>query len=197
MATSDIVMTGAVVYHAPTGTTLPLNTLAAGAAWLTPWVNAGLTLDPVVLNYSFDVVEVIVQQAMAPVRRRRKAESCQISTTLAEHTALNMEVAFAGASAVTPAASAIPGYEVFTVGGDPALPENLWGIEGTYEDSTNATFPIRIYCWRGTSSDGGETTYDKENPSGIKLTIKGLADTTKPIKQQLLKMVRVTAAALP
>ena len=48
---SDIIVTGARVFVAPVGSTLPAPSLAVDAAWPTGWVDVGFTLEPTKLNY--------------------------------------------------------------------------------------------------------------------------------------------------
>ena len=188
---SDIIVTGARVFIAPTGTTLPAPALAADAAWPSGWVDVGYTLEPTKVTYKFDTLKIMVQQTMAPVRTRRIKEEVTIETVLAEHTTGNLAQAMAGVSTATAATATVPGYEEFTVGGDQALPVVMVGIEGSYNDEDNATFPIRLIAWQAVVSDGGTLEYDREKAAGIPLKLDVLADTSKTRGQQLFKVVRV------
>ena len=60
------------------------------------WVSVGYTLEPVKAQYTFDVLEVMVQQEMGTVKRIRIKEALKLGTILAELTATNMALAFAG-----------------------------------------------------------------------------------------------------
>ena len=93
---SDIVVSAARLFHSPIGTALPLDTLDVDAAWPVGWVSVGYTLEPVKAQYTFDVLEVMVQQEMGTVKRIRIKEALKLGTILAELTATNMALAFAG-----------------------------------------------------------------------------------------------------
>lgn len=192
---SDIVISGAKLYYAPLGTTLPLDTLAAGVVWPAPWVYIGYTLEPLTAGYSFEVLEVMVQQAMTAVKRKRISEEFTLGTTLAQLAAPNLALAYGGvASAVAPGIGQ-PGKEIFTIGGNTNLPTWMWGFEGKYEDEDLMVFPIRGWLWIATPAEGSETALDRENPTGIPLNLKGLADTSKAVDQQLFKWDRILEPA--
>src|SRR5512138_187367 len=125
---SDIVVTSARLWRAPTGTTLPLETLDVDAAWPTGWIDVGYTLEPVKAAYTFDVLDVMVQQEMGAVKRIRVKEALKLATVLAELTAANMAIAFAGDSTSVAPTATTPGYEEFSVGGKYELPESAWGL---------------------------------------------------------------------
>ena len=72
---SDIVVSAARLFHSPIGTALPADTLDVDAAWPTGWVSVGYTLEPVKAQYTFDVLEVMVQQEMGTVKRIRIKEA--------------------------------------------------------------------------------------------------------------------------
>ncbi len=188
---SDIIVTGARIFVAPLGTTLPAPSLAVDAAWPTGWVDVGFTLEPTKLNYKFDVLEVFVEQSMSPVRRRRTKEEASIETVLAEHSAGNLALALAATATTSAATSTVVGYEEVTLGGDPNLSLYMVGIEGAYNDEDAAFFPIRLFLWQATAADGGTLEYGKDKPAGITLKLNALADPTKTRGQQLLKIQRV------
>lgn len=194
---SDIIVTGARVYVAPLSTTLPAETLAADAAWPTGWVDVGYTLEPTKLTYKFDMLEIFVEQTMAPVRRRRIKEEISIETVLAEHSASNLALALAAAATATAATASVPGFERVTIGGDPNLPLTMVGIEGSYTDEDNALLPVRVFIWQATASDGGTLEYSKEKPAGIPLKLTALADTSKPRGQQMIQITRILEPVTP
>jgi len=194
---SDIIVTGAKIYYAPTGTTQPLASLAANAAWLTPWVYLGYTLEPVKLGYKFKTLDIMVQQTMNAVSRFRISEELKFESTLAQHSADLLALALAGAAVQTAAVTGVPGYEDFYVGGDADLPVKMWGIDGSYVDEDNMRFPIRAIIWRATAAEGGELEYDREKPAGVPLQIKALADTSQTVGRHLIRITRVLEPALP
>lgn len=192
---SDIIVTGARVFVAPVGTTLPAPELAVDAAWPSGWEDVGFTLEPTKLNYKFDILEIFVEQLMGSVRRRRTKEEASIETVLGEHTGGSMALALAAVSTTVAATATVPGYEEVTLGGDPNLPVYMVGIEGAYNDEDEDFFPIRLFLWLATAADGGTLEYAKDKPAGIPLRLSALSDPTKPRKQQLLKIQRVIEPA--
>jgi hypothetical protein len=192
---SDIVVSGAKVFYSPTGTAAPADTLAVGASWPVGWVYVGYTLEATTINYSFEVMEVMVQQTMAPVRRTRQTEELTLETVLAEHAAPLIALALSGTASATAAGSGQPGKEEVTFGGDYNLPLNQWAVEGSYVDEDGALFPIRIFIHQGTAAEGGSLEYNRESPTGIPLQIKAIADTTKAVGNHLMKIVRILEPA--
>lgn len=192
---SDIVVTGAKLFHSAKGVTVPAASIAADGDWGTGWTYLGYTLEPTKVSYKFDVLDIMVQQTLNSVRRTRISEDLSFTSMLAQHSTDALALAMAGTSTATAATNSLPGYEEFSVGGEPVLPERQWGIEGRYEDEDGAIFPIRIFIWRATSAEGGDLEYDREKPAGIALTIKALADTTKPRGKHLMVIQRVLEPA--
>ncbi|MBX0328704.1 hypothetical protein K2Z83_13560 [Oscillochloris sp. ZM17-4] len=191
---SDIIVTGARVFLAPVQTPaidLPAPELAVDEAWPVGWIDIGFTLEPTKVTYKFDILEIFVEQSYSPVRRRRTKEEAMLETVIAEHSAGNLAIALAGIAATTAATSTVPGYEEFSVGGDPNLPLYMVGIEGSYNDESENFFPIRLFLWFATVADGGTLEYAKDKPAGIPLKLNALADTTKPRKYQLMKVQRI------
>ena len=188
---SDIIVTSARLWRAPVGTALPADTLAVDAAWPSGWVDVGYTLEPVKASYTFDVLDVMVQQEMGAVKRIRVKEALKLATVLAELTAGNLALAFAGdASTVAPTADA-PGYEEFAVGGKYELPESAWGLEGSYVDEDGILRPIRVFVWRATAAAGGEVAFNREAVAGVPLEVSALHDRSKAKGKRLLIARRV------
>lgn len=192
---ANILITGAHVFYAALNTAFPADTAAYGASWGAGWTSIGYTLEPFQLSYRFDVIEIMTQQTNAPVKRRRKSETVSFQTSMGEHIAQNLALAMAGVATTTAAGVGQPGKEEFTVGGDSLLPEYAWGAEGLYEKDDGTKFPVRIFIYRGTASEGADLGYDRENPTGIPLRIGVLADFTKTAGQQLFKVQRILASA--
>jgi len=192
---SDIIVTGARVFIGTVGSLLPAPALAVDAAWPTGWRDVGFTLEPTKLMYKFDLLEIFVEQTMGAVRRRRVKEEASVETVMAEHTAGNLALAMAATATATAATTLVPGYEEVTIGGDPNLPLYMVGVEGGYNDEDEAFFPIRLFLWLANSADGGTLEYARDKPAGITLKLSALADPTKPRKQQLFKIQRVTEPA--
>ncbi|KPV51663.1 hypothetical protein SE17_19935 [Kouleothrix aurantiaca] len=188
---SDIVVTSARLWRSPTGTALPLDTVDVDAAWPMGWVDVGYTLEPVKAQYTFDVLDVMVQQEMGAVKRIRIKEALKLSTVLAELTAANLSMAFAGEVTSAAATSTLAGYEEFSIGGKYELPESQWGIEGSFVDEDEVLRPIRVFVWRATAAAGGELAFNREAVAGVPLEVSALHDLTKAKGRRLLAARRV------
>jgi len=189
---SDIVVSAARLFHSPVGTALPADTVDVDAAWPTGWVSVGYTLEPVKASYTFDVLEVMVQQEMGTVKRIRIKEALKLGTILAELTAANMALAFAGENTSAAATTTLAGYEEFSVGGKYELPMAQWGIEGSYVDEEEELRPIRVFVWKATAAAGGELVFNREQVAGVPLEVAALHDRTKAKGRRLLAARRVT-----
>ncbi len=152
---SDIVVSAARLFHSPIGTAAPLDTLDVDADWPEGWVSVGYTLEPVKASYTFDVLDVMVQQEMGTVKRIRIKEALKLSTVLAELTAATMALSFAGEVTTAAATSTLAGYEEFSVGGKYELPMAQWGLEGSFVDEDEILRPIRVFVWKATAAAGG------------------------------------------
>ena len=188
---SDIVVSAARLFHSPVGTAAPLDTLDVDADWPEGWVSVGYTLEPVKAQYTFDVLEVMVQQEMGTVKRIRIKEALKLGTILAELTATNMALAFAGETTTAAATSSLAGYEEFSVGGKYELPMAQWGIEGSYVDADEVLRPIRVFVWKATAAAGGELVFNREQVAGVPLEISALHDRSKAKGRRLLAARRV------
>lgn len=196
MSTADILITPARVLYAPVGTAEPSETTVAyGAAWPPPWVEIALTTEPLTMNRDVSTFDAMVEQSTLPVKRSVTEEKVNFETTLAEFTAVNMQLVMEGAASTVAAGAAQAAYEQLLAGGQVSLTERMWAFEGKYINSANAAFPVRVFIWRATSVLNGAVTFGKGEQTGIPLRIESLGDLTKPVGQQVLKMVKVTAAA--
>ena len=194
---TDIIVTPATIWQAPVGEPLPDETsIAAGAAWGGNWSSIGYTGGPLTVAYEFEVVDVMIEQSLAPVNRKKSSEALRLETTMAELTAAAAKLAFGGGTISTTVAGASQkAFEDLDLGGDADMDEYAWGFEGTYIDQDGAEQPVRFFIYRGTAQAGGELEFGRETQTGIPLQIAALADMTQDQGSRLFKLQRVTAAA--
>lgn len=195
MAVSDIIVTPALVYRAPYGTTVPADTVAAGTAWGGSWVNQGYTNAPLSLLYEDEELDIMIEQALAPVGRVKTLENATFETVMAELTTGILAIATSGTSTATAAAVGQPGKEELTLGGEAPLDIYAWGFEGQYVDEDGATFPVRVFVWRGTARLNGALEFSKGAVVGTPIQIKALEDLTKTMGQRLFKVSKVLEPA--
>jgi hypothetical protein len=193
--TSDILLTPVTVYTAAYGEALPDNDLAYGSAWGGNWRDVGYTLTPLTIGYETEVTEVEVEQLTLPVKEIKTKETVTLETTLAEFTQQNLVLAFDGSGTTVAAGTANVGYEQFDTGGETTIDTYAWGFEGKYVDGSNNIFPVRVFLYKGSAKVNGQLSFGKSEPAGIPLQIKAQADTTKTAGEQLMRIVKVTAAA--
>lgn len=196
--TSDSVLVAeAAVLYAPMATALPDETSVAWntfGSW-TGWTMLGYTTQASTFSYSYDVFEVDVQQSLAPIKRRKTGEAVAISTALAQFEGALLALALSGTNATVAAGAGQKGWDRVIMGGDPALDEYMFALEGWREDAAGAKQPVRVFMHRGTITVNGEIPFDKNAVTAIPITINGLADSTKAVGAQLLEIHVVTAAA--
>jgi hypothetical protein len=195
MAIADILLTPADIWYAPVGEAAPADSVARGADWGGDWESLGYTLAPLTLSYEQETAEVMVEQLTAPVKRKKTSETLTLETTLAEFTGTNLEMVFGGTATDTPAGAGQPAKTELVMGGDTALPVYAWGFEGTYEDANGVEFPVRVIVYRGRPILGGELQFAKAEPSGLPLRIEAEANTALAAGAQLMKIIKITAAA--
>ncbi len=194
MSVSDILMSPAKIYYAPTGTALPNpNSVGYGTAWGGSWVDLGYTLTPITVGYKQDTFQLEVEQITLPVKGLITKEEVSIETTLAEISAANMALAFGGQVGTTGAGTSQVALEELKSGGSSSITYYAWGLEGLYVDSSNNQLPVRILIYRGSATLNGNLTFSKKQAVGIPLQIMAWADTTKTAGQQLWAFQKTTA----
>lgn len=196
MATSDILISGARLFYAPVGETVPSeNSVDYGDAWGGNWVEVGYTNSPVAWNVKRDEYDVKAQQVIGTLKRVATNEEHTLETTLIEVTPAHLQLAIGGTASTTSAGAGQVGKDELVAGGEVLLDERAWGIEGMYVDSNGTAFPVRLFVWKATSVINGNLEFAKESEAGISLQIKALQDVSQSAGQQFVKLQRVTAAA--
>lgn len=198
---ANIVKSGAWLYQAPVGETIPaITTVGYGVAWGGNWVRVGYTKEALKCKYEGRETDISVEEHLSPIRRWRIEETATLETVLAELTATYLQLAASEAKAVTTVAAGAgtAGYERTGLGDEVVLAEHAWGFEGLYLSSTGSEFPVRVYIWKGTAVINGELEFSKKSDDyvGIPLQIKALCDPTQTEGERILRFDRVTAAAL-
>ncbi len=196
--TSDSVLVAeAAILCAPTGTSLPsISTVAWNTfgSW-TGWTMLGYTTQPTTFAYNYETFQVDVQQSLAPIKQRKTGESATISSALAQFEGALLALVLGGSNSDTAAGSGVKPNSRVTTGGDPALTERMYAIEG-WREVSGVKQPVRIFVYRATITANGDIPFDKNAVTAIPFTINALADPTKAIGAQLLEVQIATGAAL-
>ena len=196
MAVADILVSGATMYTAPFGESLPDETsVAFGASWGGNWTDRGELSSPVVWNASFSDVMMDVQGSAAPVKEFIGSENHTITTTLAEFTGANLALGLGGTNTDTAAGASQKGYSRIQGGGNRTITHYAVGFEGYREDSVGALQPIRLFFFNATVKVSGSISFDKNSPLGTPITVKAYADLTNHSTegQQVFEIHYVTA----
>lgn len=198
----NLLKSGAKVWVAPTGETVPdETTVAADAAWGGNWAQLGWTKAPLAVGYESERTDFHVEQFLAAVKRRKIKESGRFETVLAEATAEHLAYAI-GYDATdsnivdeTSAGASQKAYEELVVGGTAVLTEWAVGFEGITYDGDDAAQPVRIFFDRMTFTMNGDLSFSQKDDdyTGIPISGDGLADTANG--GRLFTWQRVTAAA--
>jgi hypothetical protein len=196
-SSSSVLVAEAAVLTAPLGTALPDETSVAWntfGSW-TGWTMLGYTNQPTAINYSYDLFQVDVQQSLSPIKSRKTNERVTFKTSLAQFEGALLAIALQGSNSDTAAGASQKAFSEVVMGGDPAMTERMFALEGWREDSAGTKQPVRVFAYRTIVSADGDIVWDKAAVTGIPITATGMADTTKSIGQQLLKIHVITAPA--
>jgi len=198
---SDVLVADARVLWAATGTALPDETTVdwndstgAYTNW-TDFTMMGYTLVPTVINYTYETFEVDVQQSASPIKRSRNTERITAATTLAQFDGDLLALILGGTNTDTAAGASQKGFSEIKAGGNTALAEYLFAIEGYRLDTNNNEQPVRVFIHRGTIRQDGDIPFDKAGATGMPVIIEGLADSSKATGEQLVQIQIVTAPA--
>jgi len=181
---SDIISSIATGYYAPLATTLPVETLAVGAAWPGGWVKFGYTSSPLKVAYKLDTLDYEIEESLMPVNRRLQGEEASFEVTLAELTADALALAMDGTKSSTAQ------YEKVTFGGKRVLTARMFGFEGNYIDEDGANFALRCFIYKGTAVAGGELEFSKKAVVGVPFKVEALADLTRAVNDQAWNVTR-------
>jgi len=195
---ANILKTGATLWNAPLGETVPDETsVAVGGAWGGNWVRVGYTKEPLALIYTDTRHSIKVQEVLGVVREFRIEEDAMLETVLAELTGAYLQLAAGGQGtlASTAAGAGQKAYEQITLGGEEEITEKSWGFEGIYLDASGNEFPVRVFVHKGTAKINGNIEFSKKSDDyvGIPIQIHVLADTSS--SDRMFTFQRVTAAA--
>lgn len=151
---TNVLVGQATGYTAPANTARPLDTLAEGATWLSPWVYWGGTEEGVQLLVGSETGEVRIEEQATPVLIPKTATNVRVRVTLSEDTLETMKLAYGGGTIATvAAASGQPGKKTLTL--SDSLDQLALGFEGLNKDG----FWRRLYIPKVLSVADVETVY--------------------------------------
>jgi len=190
---NDIEIMPLAVYVAPaTQSAFVADNAAPGTAWPSGWTQLGSLSKPIKFTYKADKKDIEVQNALAPVRRRKIKESLEFNIDLAELALHQLQYATGVYTLNTAPTTSVAGLESWTDGGKACLPEYMWGFEGKMAPEDCATsYAFRVYVWKATLLDQFESEYSKDSETVLALKFGALAVPAKGAGQHLWRKVRV------
>lgn len=193
---ANILKSGAIVWYAPTTSSIPDETsVAAGASWGAGWARLGFTKEPVKLIIEDEFHEVEVEEYLMAIARKRIGRKARIETVLAELIADYLALGIGGTVTTTPAAGAQKAYEDLQAVDDAELDQYMIGFEGIRYDASGNALPIRMGFRICTFKLNGELEFSKRSDdyTGVPLS----ADAITPVDGSApFWFQRVTAIAL-
>jgi hypothetical protein len=197
-SSDDVLVSYANVLYSPVGTALPDETTVAWNAdsgaytsW-TGWTLLGYTSAPTTFTYAYEVFEVSVEQVAAPIKRSKTNETLTISTSLAQFDADILALVLDGTATPTAAGASQKAYDKVVAGGDTELNEYQFAFEGYRVDDAGTKQPVRLFVYRATLTQNGDTAFDKGGVTSIPIQIQALGDSTKSAGQNLVEIHVVT-----
>lgn len=103
IVTSNVLTGQATLYTGPVGTVPPLDTLATGATWPSPWTPTGATEEGVSLAVGTDTVDIRIEEKLSALDRLISASNIRVLTALSEDTLATMKLAYGGGTITTTA----------------------------------------------------------------------------------------------
>ena len=192
----NIISQPAWLWYAPLDEPNPNpNSIGVGDDWGGNWDWVGLTTEPLVENDETEEFEIEVQQLTSAVLSEITSESKTLTTTLAEQTAILMQLLEGGNITVTAAGASQVGMEELKSGGRTARTRYKVGFETIAVDDDGNRLPLRVFYHIATFSKGGGTSYGKGAVAGVPISIRVYPDTSQATDEQLKHWQRVLAPA--
>jgi hypothetical protein len=195
MAKEDIILGEGTLYYAPTGTANPDETsVEFGGTW-SSWTSLGDTLEPLTLTWNEERKAIKTQQTMGKVREFRTSREPRLTTVLAEHTGAILALIHDGTNTDTAAGASQKAFSAVTVGNEPVVSTYKFGFESVRVDSTGTKQPVRYFFHIGSIGPDGDSSWDKENETGLPIAIEVYEDTSQSAGEEFMVVHTVTAAA--
>lgn len=166
------------LYQAPfaTSNAFPADTVDFGTAWTAPWVDVGFTDGGIQVTISVDRADITVDQLLEPVLRPVTGRTITFTSTLAEATVdnLNLAAGLGTVASVAPGAGT-KGHDTLEIGTDTADVLYSWGFEAKQQNGE----PFRGAIFRGQATGSPAPTFGvADTKSAFDLEITALVDTS-------------------
>lgn len=198
MADKHILIGPGKIYYAPVGEANPDDTtIDFGEAWGGNWADLGDFLEgnPVVLSMPEEMTKVYTERSTAPKNAVRTRREPIVKATLAEHSPTNMALVLSGTATPTAAGAAQKAVTDITFGTGSEVDFYKWGIEAFMKDDNDTPQPVRWFLHKGFIKLAGDTSYAKQNPTGIPIEITIFGDGSQAANAELGTLQFVTGPA--
>ncbi len=121
----------------------PVDTVALGAAWPTPWIAVGATHEGVTLGFTRETTDITIEELSTPIDTRTASSAVNLSTVLAEDVLETLSLAFGGGTITSTAAgTGVWGSKDFIISDE--MVQYSIGMEGRnkFGYPRRAIFPI-------------------------------------------------------
>lgn len=193
VSATEIMKSGAIVYYAALGESLPDETsIAAGADWAGNWTRIGYTGDPLVWTIEDERAVIKVEEELMDLDEHRIAFNSMLATTMAQITADHLALLLGGSVSTTAAGASQKGYDELDIDPTSLLTKYIIGFEGEHQIADGSTQPLRVFAEKATWKVNGDVEFTKKGDTYAKLPViaKILKGTNYALRFQ-----RVTAAA--
>ena len=165
---------------------------------LSGWERYGFTEGPTAFKYNRTEKSVMTNEHLSAVARFATMEEGTFTFTLKEPNPgiFNIAAGLAFTTSTGSASSGVPGFEQFTVGGQPSLYEHMWCLSSTYRNAAGVALPVRLFIWRGTSRLTNALAWEREETPSLEVEVSALVDINRQLAQRLFAYRKVTAQAL-
>lgn len=185
--TTNVLVGEARGYTAPVGTTAPLDTLATGATWLSPWTYWGGTEEGLSMGVGTTTQDINIEEQSNPVLITVQNRNIRFIVTLSEDTLETMKLAFgaSGTIATQAAATGVIGKKTLT------LAEGITPIMAGFEGVGVEGFWHRVIIPRVVSIADVTTAYRRAtNNRSYAIELRAIC----PVAD--ISIARMTAVAL-
>lgn len=170
-------------------TSSQVNAMASGfTAPTSGGTYVGSTTAPTTIVYKPTYYAVSVEQTLADVAVIPTAEEATVDMTMAELSADNIKVAWSQASEAT---SVTPAYKAVFVGGKTALTATPTVTVFSPKRTGIGYYITTVY--QTYSMNGAPFSFDRKKETDLKVTLRSLAATGRPIGDQIFQVVAYDA----
>ena len=167
-----VLIDGARILYAPLASTLPADSVALGGDWPVAWKEIGYTTEPAKVTTSFDVYKLMVQQRSTYIYKKKTSSDVRLETRMADFSADSLKLTMGGNKTTVAATSGVPPVDVYTYVDDIIIPANMWAVEGGFIFDPVTVYPVRIFLFSASPSEGTDFEINREREAAPVLNLE-------------------------